>query len=450
MKCSSTFPRWYHITLAVSVLINIFFLSLWIFRKPEPPKSVEVAKDHSIEKKRILGKRAKENIQKLKTLGYLPFYKKAPKKMGITRYIKGKAYEGLNLYSSAHAIEAVLMDMEGNILHKWSVELPVMVKELNPKISDKDLQSIIKHPMFFKISHSYWWNKLHLFENGDIFGLIPNGGLIKLDMDSNIRWKYIGRVHHQMHCDNDGRIFVLENQKRFDPKYNKNESFLDDLIVILDKNGKKIGSVSILDALANSDYAPLLSKMIFKGDVFHTNTISPLDNKFIKKSPAFKRGNFLISCRELNLVCIIDFRAQKVVWGLSNMWKAQHQPEILDNGHMLIYDNRWRPNRSRIVEFDPFSQQVYWSYSGTGKDPFYSSIAGAFQRLPNGNTLIVETETGRAFEVTSSGEIVWEFISPHRLKNKENKQFIFSLFEMTRIDQDFVENFIPNISKNNR
>jgi len=34
------------------------------------------------------------------------------------------------------------------------------------------------------------------------------------------------------------------------------------------------------------------------------------------------------------------------------------------------------------------------------------------QRLPNGNTLITEAASGRAFEVTPEKEIVWEFVSP--------------------------------------
>ena len=37
---------------------------------------------------------------------------------------------------------------------------------------------------------------------------------------------------------------------------------------------------------------------------------------------------------------------------------------------------------------------------------------GMAQRLPNGNTLITESSFGRFFEVTSQGEIVWEYINP--------------------------------------
>ncbi|HEX9698530.1 MAG TPA: hypothetical protein VGD06_03635 [Acidobacteriota bacterium] len=32
--------------------------------------------------------------------------------------------------------------------------------------------------------------------------------------------------------------------------------------------------------------------------------------------------------------------------------------------------------------------------------------------MPNGNTLITETDRGRAIEVDAAGEIVWELVNP--------------------------------------
>ena len=53
--------------------------------------------------------------------------------------------------------------------------------------------------------------------------------------------------------------------------------------------------------------------------------------------------------------------------------------------------------------------EIVWSYIADG---FYSSFASGAQRLPNGNTLITETATGRLIEVRSDGEVVWEFVNP--------------------------------------
>jgi hypothetical protein len=55
--------------------------------------------------------------------------------------------------------------------------------------------------------------------------------------------------------------------------------------------------------------------------------------------------------------------------------------------------------------------------------------------LPNGNTLITESDNGRAFEVTREGEIVWEFLSPHRAG--EDGEFVATLPEVIRLPKDF-------------
>jgi len=35
------------------------------------------------------------------------------------------------------------------------------------------------------------------------------------------------------------------------------------------------------------------------------------------------------------------------------------------------------------------------------------------QRLPNGNTLTNEGSSGRFFEVTAEGDVVWEYVNPY-------------------------------------
>ena len=69
-----------------------------------------------------------------------------------------------------------------------------------------------------------------------------------------------------------------------------------------------------------------------------------------------------------------------------------------------------------------------WSYRAPAGERFSSETCGAVQRLPNGNTLAVETQFGRAFEVTRDGQIVWEFVSPHRIGANVTR-----LFDLRRI-----------------
>jgi hypothetical protein len=53
-----------------------------------------------------------------------------------------------------------------------------------------------------------------------------------------------------------------------------------------------------------------------------------------------------------------------------------------------------------------------WTYQGTTAAPLYSENISGAQRLPNGNTIICSGTIGRFIEVTTSGEIVWEYICP--------------------------------------
>jgi hypothetical protein len=68
----------------------------------------------------------------------------------------------------------------------------------------------------------------------------------------------------------------------------------------------------------------------------------------------------------------------------------QHDPDFLPNGHILLFDNRkGGPGRefgfSRILEIDPATRRVVWSYVGSGQEPFYTDARGKQQPLPNGN-----------------------------------------------------------------
>jgi len=121
-------------------------------------------------------------------------------------------------------------------------------------------------------------------------------------------------------------------------------------------------------------------------------------------------------------------------------------------GNFLIYDNglwnmsEWR--RSKILEINPYlnatgvntgafvnppdagytqtartsqggtvgyrqiSKQIVWKYEANRQNSFYSSHISGMSRLPNGNTSIMAGNQGHMFEVTPTGEVVWEYVNP--------------------------------------
>jgi len=368
------------------------------------------------------GKVSSAEREELLAIGYVAGTQEAPSRRGVTVYNEELAYNGLNLYVSGHGPEAILMDMEGNVLHRWRLD----VKQAWPKFKPPEGNESYR-----------FWRRAYLYPNGDLLAIFDGVGLIKIDKDSNLIWTYDGRAHHDIFVAEDGRIYTLTVELNLLPEIDSKRPVFEEFVVVLDESGRELEKVSIIKCLENSDYAPVLKniKVEGQGDILHTNTVELLDGSLSDKLPAFKKGNVLTSIRYLDLVGVVDLDSERVEWALSGLWRWQHQPTMLDNGHMLIFDNLGLGERSRVIELDPFTQEVYWEYVGTPDEPFFTESCGSSERLPNGNTLITESEAGRAFEVTPDKRIVWEFFNPHRAG--ENDELIATLFDLVRLDTDF-------------
>ncbi len=68
------------------------------------------------------------------------------------------------------------------------------------------------------------------------------------------------------------------------------------------------------------------------------------------------------------------------------------------------------PSLAKGVAFGPSS--LAWQFVATPPTSFYGVEISGTQRLPSGNTLACEGTTGRFFEITSTGTIVWEYVNP--------------------------------------
>ena len=80
---------------------------------------------------------------------------------------------------------------------------------------------------------------------------------------------------------------------------------------------------------------------------------------------------------------------------------------------------------SRVLELDPVRREIVWSFEGDPPESFFSKRRGSNQRLPNGNTLICESEKGRVFEVDTQGELVWEFWNPEVREDRRKRIYRF-------------------------
>ncbi|QFU83064.1 aryl-sulfate sulfotransferase [Natronorubrum aibiense] len=133
-------------------------------------------------------------------------------------------------------------------------------------------------------------------------------------------------------------------------------------------------------------------------DWTHMNDIDHLEN-----------GNFQMSLRNFDVIIEVDPETDEIVDvvgepGNHSVLERQHNPHRLEaQGTMVIADSE----NDRIVEHDLESDEHIWQYTGpSGEQLQWPRDA---DRLPNGNTLITDSQNNRVLEVDPDGEIVWQY-----------------------------------------
>jgi hypothetical protein len=354
-----------------------------------------------------------DEIARLLSLPYVAGRHEAESRVGVVVHDTTRTSDGLNLYVSGHEPEALLIDMDGRLLHRWRLSFQEAFGGAKPSF------------------YTGYWRRAHLLPDGALLAIFQAGGMVKLDFDSNLLWVVDEGFYNDLEVTDHGTILAIGKAARVVPAINPDEPVLEDFIVELSPDGRIIGRLSLLQSIVDSRFAELLQPMADQGDIFHTNTVEWLDGRLASVSSLYSRENLLVSFREVDIVGIIDPRREELLWAARGPWDAQHQPTLLDDGSVLIFDNRGADGLARVVEFDVPRGEIAWEYAGPADAPLTSNEAGSCQRLPNGNTLITESERGRAIEVTRDGEVVWEFLSPHRAGPQQN--LVATLFDVVRL-----------------
>ncbi|MCX7718029.1 MAG: arylsulfotransferase family protein [Candidatus Sumerlaeaceae bacterium] len=337
---------------------------------------------------------------------------------GVLRNNPTLSFAGYTLYTSAHDQGARLLDPDGRVVHEWQKSFA----EIWP-----DGRHLAPTP---RVDPEFlMWRHAYLYPNGDILavfeglGVTPWGsGLAKLDRNSRVLWTFDDRVHHEVDVAPDGRIAALTHALRDKPLGNL--SFLqtplvEDFVVILSPDGKRLGTWSLYEALAASPWEVLLHLANPKEDrdYLHANTVKFVPAGFASANPPVEEGDLMITLRETDTVCVLRPSSGEIVWARRVPCEAPHHATPLPNGNIIIFDNGGRKSAdgfSRVIEFEPGTGRTVWCYQGSPGQVFYSRVRSGQQVLPNGNVLITESDAGRMIEVTRSGEIVWEWRTPHR------------------------------------
>jgi hypothetical protein len=367
---------------------------------------------------------------------------------------RGATFDGFTLYAredpqdpDGFATKAYLINMGEEEVHKWAVPFS-KVWPSPPHIAGSARDAGV---CFFACHLDRDGNLIVVF-HGDGHTL-EGFGLAKLDKDSNVLWKYAACTHHDVDVGEDGTIYAIK-QEIADVLPHGLEFIHTpckvDYLVQLSPEGKELREpLSVLEAFRDSPYSLLLESAarnakrdlspgmtaprflndVKAGDILHTNSVQVLRREVAPQFPPFKAGQILISIRHLDVIAVVDLDKRSVVWAARGPWRAQHDAQFLANGNILIFDNLGISQSSRVLEYDPRNLAFPWCYPGPGGVPFFSRARGLCQRLPNGNTLIVNSQDGQLLEVTRSDEVVWtcsvgRFVSTARRYAPEQVTFL--------------------------
>lgn len=413
--------------LKVSAVLLAALLSLFACSPSDKPAPTEREQDLLSE----------DEIARLRSLGYLDFAPATEGASGTIHYDEERSDPGYNLYTSRNLRLTELIDARGKVVNSWHAE------------------------------DSGVWVRSVLLPNGDlvVLGWYEEAGVdsryvLRLSWEGEIIWKRDIPVHHDISAMPDGNFILITMNLRSLPEITPYTPVRDDRLVVISQDGKELRHRSVFDMIrARTDVftlepAPtpgILKRLAFAVglkdpppcyDCFHGNAVEWIGCQELEElDPLYSCRNVIVTFRHLDAVMIFDWDRAELVWawGPGEIF-GPHDATVLSDGHILIFDNGLgrNPRWSRVIELDPLSRRIVWEYRAPEPTDFYTPSRGSAQRLSNGNTLIAESDAGRAFEVTPSGSIVWEYLNP----NFDSRGNRATIIRMDRYTPELIEEIL--------
>jgi len=347
------------------------------------------------------------------------YYVKTDYKTTIPLYDQNSAYNSLSLVTALdknNQLSAKVIDMQGQMVHEWHVDWFDLWPDPThiPKSDDAYPRSRPGTDIHGAI----------MLENGDLIFNYSYLGMIRLDVCGKVVWRLPYRTHHSIHLDEHGNLWVPGLYRHETPLNNfpnQKPPYEEPTIIKVSLEGEILEEISIIDLLLENELDGMLFLSSFggnftevSGDPLHLNDVETFPD-FMEEG-VFKAGDIMMSLRNINSIIVFREENLEVVKIISGMFVRQHDPDFIDGNTISVFDNySIAPaefgGESRILILDFLNGENSIYYSGNELNTFFSIMAGKHEWLPNGNLLIVESTKGRAFEIDTEGNIVWEYVN---------------------------------------
>ncbi|MCQ4082669.1 aryl-sulfate sulfotransferase [Streptomyces sp. RB6PN25] len=312
------------------------------------------------------------------------------------------AFDGCTLFAPLTGSgEVYLIDARGAVVHQWNLPYrPGRHARLLPDGTLAYNGVLPDEPSLFPMWHKY--------RGGVMLTAAPDGTILSEHQDP--------LQHHDANHLGDGRILYTAVEPLTGaaatsvgggiPGSEPDGTVWADTIQEVDADGTVTWSWRAADHLDRQEF-PL--------HPHHSREHWPLVNSVTPLAD----GNILSSLRSVSAVVVISRSTGEVVWRSEpGVVSQQHHPTELENGNFLVFDNGvfrpgWDVPFSRVIEIERSSGKVVWEYHDPARESFFAPFMGSAQRLPNGNTFVTDSPSGRLFEVTADGYLCWEYVIPY-------------------------------------
>lgn len=346
-----------------------------------------------------------------------------------------------------------LLDHDGNEVHRWKVDFFAIWP---------DAEDLIPRRRIPASHNNYITQGMWPMPDGSLIVNITGLGAARIDSCSRTVWRSEQPLHHAITPVGDGTFWIpghfpaSETPAEWMPngmtpqeieEATLTDHYYHDSVVLVSADGEILREMSVLKAIVEAGLESALyqSHRETITDATHINDIEIVTQPLADRIEGVEEGDLLVSLRAMNMLAILDKDDGALKWQQQGPWVRQHDPDIMPDGTIEVFNNRAsmvgaHSPGSQIMHFDPATGQASVVFPKGSADAFNSDIMGVHQSLENGNRLIVESRAGRAFEVTPSGEVVWDY----RLPFDDEYASVFN-FGM-RVPTDYFEREFPQCS----
>ncbi len=347
--------------------------------------------------------------------------------LGVTVHDPDRAYQGYTLFCESYEDPTLaedgrgkiyLIDMEGEIVHTWHTWtaqqsfarlLPdgnlIYPTRDRSDISQADFQVMSNGHMILNCVRDHMWRELDVMLKRCPY-------MVEVGRDWELLWEWHGEHHLQ------------ELEELLSP-----ESW--------DHFRNRVAGQFSFDWAHNNTLQIIPPNATYEAEVESGD------------EPRFTPGNIMFSYRSVDIIGVIDRDTSEIVWAWGpGVLDGQHKPHMLPNGNILIFDNGTLRGWSRVIEVNPLNNEIEWEYTADPKEDFFAGYISGAQRLPTigdadaGNTLICEGSKAHLFEVTSDGEVVWDFRYPWHVEGG-----LGSIYRCFRYPPEYVQPLLERIGK---